>query len=81
MKEASMIRKTPLLLLVPLAAAAALAGCAPPHYSVSVATSDTHVLYGQRHPETSNDYLVDCQIGPDRRLTNCQTIELKSADE
>ncbi|MHC4990364.1 MAG: hypothetical protein ACYTGC_05230 [Planctomycetota bacterium] len=76
-----MSRKRTPLLLVPFVAAAALAGCATPHYSVAVATSESHVLYGQRHPETSNDYLVDCQIGPDRRLTNCQTIELKSADK
>ena len=76
-----MFRNRISLLTAALMAAAMLGGCAMPHYSVAVATSDDHVIYGQRHPETSNDYLVDCVVGPGGKLTNCQTIELKSADE
>jgi hypothetical protein len=76
-----MFEKKAPLLLGPASLALALGGCAMPHYSVAVATSDDHVIYGQRHPETSNDYLVDCLVGPGGRLSNCQTIELKSADE
>ncbi|MCP4678286.1 MAG: hypothetical protein GY854_22790 [Deltaproteobacteria bacterium] len=58
----------------------ALSGCVPPHYSVAVATSDNHVVYGQRHPGTQDDYLVDCQAGPGGEPTNCRTIQLKSLD-
>ena len=67
-----------LLLLIPLGAAAALCGCTPPHYSVAVANGGNHVIYGQRHPLTSNDYLVDCLIGPDGQPTSCQVVELRS---
>ncbi len=58
----------------------ALSGCMPPHYSVAVATSDNHVVYGQRHPGVKDDYLVDCQTSAGGEPTNCQTIQLKSLD-
>jgi len=55
-------------------------GCAPPHYSVSVARGPAHITYAQRHHNLyTNDYLVDCEIDEAGNRSNCEIIELKPA--
>ncbi len=67
---------------ISLGVAWALAGCAPPHYSVGVAHGPTHVTYAQRHHDAKeNDYLVDCQVDAQGNRSNCVIIPLPAPPE
>jgi hypothetical protein len=62
-------------------AALSAGACTPVHFSVAVASSPTHVTYAQRHDDSSrNDYLVDCQVGPNGTRHGCDIIELRGAE-
>ena len=51
-------------------------GCAPPHYSVSVAQGPTHTTFAQRYPGTRDDYLVDCKNDSSGNLSDCYVVKL-----
>jgi len=60
-----------------LVALISAAGCSPPHYSVGVASSPTHITYAQRHHGSAhNDYLVDCKVDAQGKRSDCHTVDL-----
>jgi hypothetical protein len=64
-----------------LVALLSVAGCSPPHYSVAVATSPTHITYAQRHHDSGhNDYLVDCKVDAQGKRSACQTVDLPAGE-
>ena len=67
--------------LTVMGVAAVMMACAPPHYSVAVASSPTHTTYAQRHHDASrNDYLLDCAVTPSGQRGDCEVIELQGGN-